>query len=910
MKKILALAMCLALMMTSFVFVSAEADATITVGTVEGPFAEGEEVAIPVDITEWANAYAVIELEFEYDAKFLELDAIEKSDSDFGGAMAASNENKFSLICNPSSQKQANKVLGGEVCIVYFYAAADIEYSIPVKVTAVVKGYAQGETDNWTENTELNVEIVNGGVHVEGADGPPVIYGYANVTNATAQQGDQVTLTAALGENTSLATYGATLNYDKTALKLLSMEEGEFCSIVNATSGMAGGYENYNVTSGTLFTATFKVLAESGEYAVEIVFDAESTKRDDLTPVNMTATSGVVSVTPSSDAPEDYDATITIDTVNGPIYAGDEVAVPITITEWANAYGCIEFELNYDDAVLKLDSIEASETDFAGAMTAVNGNKFALIASPSSESQATNFSGGEICVAYFTALADISEDTTINFAFVEIHGYAEGKNDSWMSTKKLNVDEVYGGITAEPESNPYIGYAGFSNAMGEMGDQVTVTVWLVGDTAIAAYGATLVYDETALKLVSMEKGTFCETVNVETKHANGYSTENVTFGTLFNATFEILVAGGNYTVDLVFDANSTANEKDELVTMEVTPGTIYVQCAHDGEVEIRNAVEANCGVNGYTGDHFCFDCQTVFFQGTIIPASGDHSWNDGEFTTVPSCVSYGVLTYTCTVCQGVMTEELGLDVNNHIGQTEVRNAFDADCSNQGYTGDTYCLDCGVMIKEGEVVPATGAHVGGTATCCEMAICNICGQFYGEIDADNHTGETELRNYIEENCGYDGYTGDTYCLDCGAMVEEGEDVPATGAHVGGEATCCTKAFCEICHLEYGEFNTNNHIGGSEVRDASETYTGDTYCLGCGAMIEKGEKIWTGVPGDANGDGFVNAMDAMLISQYYVGLDVEIDIAVSDVNGDGNVNAMDAMLISQFYVGLIDRFPAQG
>ena len=63
------------------------------------------------------------------------------------------------------------------------------------------------------------------------------------------------------------------------------------------------------------------------------------------------------------------------------------------------------------------------------------------------------------------------------------------------------------------------------------------------------------------------------------------------------------------------------------------------------------------------------------------------------------------------------------------------------------------------------------------------------------------------------------------------------------------------------------------------------------------------------GDVDGNGQVNAVDAMIISQYYVGLDVEINSVSADVNGDGKVNAMDAMLISQFYVGLINIFPVE-
>ena len=66
---------------------------------------------------------------------------------------------------------------------------------------------------------------------------------------------------------------------------------------------------------------------------------------------------------------------------------------------------------------------------------------------------------------------------------------------------------------------------------------------------------------------------------------------------------------------------------------------------------------------------------------------------------------------------------------------------------------------------------------------------------------------------------------------------------------------------------------------------------------------------GIHGDANNDTKINAMDAMIISQYYVGLGVEIYPEFSDVNNDGKINAMDAMLVSQFYVGLITTFPVE-
>lgn len=76
--------------------------------------------------------------------------------------------------------------------------------------------------------------------------------------------------------------------------------------------------------------------------------------------------------------------------------------------------------------------------------------------------------------------------------------------------------------------------------------------------------------------------------------------------------------------------------------------------------------------------------------------------------------------------------------------------------------------------------------------------------------------------------------------------------------GGKATCVSPAVCGICNTAYGEKNTNNHTGGTEIRDKvepttdSEGYTGDTWCLGCNTMIKKGKTI-PKKGGSGSGDG---------------------------------------------------------
>jgi hypothetical protein len=62
------------------------------------------------------------------------------------------------------------------------------------------------------------------------------------------------------------------------------------------------------------------------------------------------------------------------------------------------------------------------------------------------------------------------------------------------------------------------------------------------------------------------------------------------------------------------------------------------------------------------------------------------------------------------------------------------------------------------------------------------------------------------------------------------------------------------------------------------------------------------------GDVNGSGTVDIVDALLIAQYYVGLNPQGFIAANaDVNCSGGIDIVDALLVAQYYVGLISIFP---
>ena len=110
--------------------------------------------------------------------------------------------------------------------------------------------------------------------------------------------------------------------------------------------------------------------------------------------------------------------------------------------------------------------------------------------------------------------------------------------------------------------------------------------------------------------------------------------------------------------------------------------------------------------------------------------------------------------------------------------TEIRNQREATCKEEGYTGDTYCKDCGEKLVTGTATGKKPHTVGTPATCVSKAVCGVCGETFGEVDATNHV-HTTVKNRKEATCTQTGYTGDTYCTDCNKLLSTGKELAALG-----------------------------------------------------------------------------------------------------------------------------------
>lgn len=173
-----------------------------------------------------------------------------------------------------------------------------------------------------------------------------------------------------------------------------------------------------------------------------------------------------------------------------------------------------------------------------------------------------------------------------------------------------------------------------------------------------------------------------------------------------------------------------------------------------------------------------------------------HELDEGTVTTAPTCTATGLKTFTCSACGGTevtilpaldhdwaaatcMTpktcrrdgcgaKEGTVDQNNHTGEkvwstTERRHTQRYNC-------------CGLVTVETEehtwekgvctlCAYRCVSHTGGTATCVKKAVCEDCGEAYGEVDGGNHEALVRVpaKAAAEDAEGNSEYW---YCSACG------------------------------------------------------------------------------------------------------------------------------------------------
>ena len=156
----------------------------------------------------------------------------------------------------------------------------------------------------------------------------------------------------------------------------------------------------------------------------------------------------------------------------------------------------------------------------------------------------------------------------------------------------------------------------------------------------------------------------------------------------------------------------------------------------DGQIPYRELADHTGGTATCTQKAVCTECGQPY--GNYL----DHSYtaetkNEETMKTAGTCKEEAVYYYSCSMCGKIEYEDSHIfygdrDASKHTGDTELRNQKNATCSEEGYTGDTYCLDCNVKLATGTVVEKT-AHTPDReiATETEPVRCTVCGRILSE-----------------------------------------------------------------------------------------------------------------------------------------------------------------------------------
>ncbi len=179
-----------------------------------------------------------------------------------------------------------------------------------------------------------------------------------------------------------------------------------------------------------------------------------------------------------------------------------------------------------------------------------------------------------------------------------------------------------------------------------------------------------------------------------------------------------------------FELDVTDNNPEADVIYEVTEGTDVIDVT-DGVVSIKKAGTAVITVSLPETENYKQaenkiinikvakaqqpevmpdnTIEVTFDKKTLADVSLPENWAWQEDADKELNVGSNTATAIYTGEDGDNYENVSVDITitcqacEHTGETEVRDKKDATYQAAGYTGDTYCKDCGTLIKEGKVI---------------------------------------------------------------------------------------------------------------------------------------------------------------------------------------------------------------
>lgn len=145
-------------------------------------------------------------------------------------------------------------------------------------------------------------------------------------------------------------------------------------------------------------------------------------------------------------------------------------------------------------------------------------------------------------------------------------------------------------------------------------------------------------------------------------------------------------------------------------------------CANDGCTAI-DGKEAHCfDVYTSNGDATC----TTDGTETAVCAACGATHTRASIGSAPGHTGGRATCDELAVCSRCGSAYGGYDAGNHVGGRVTKNAVAATCTTAGYTGDVFCVDCGVILERGTVIPAGHQFQNGACLACGAQLASPTG----------------------------------------------------------------------------------------------------------------------------------------------------------------------------------------
>ena len=265
-------------------------------------------------------------------------------------------------------------------------------------------------------------------------------------------------------------------------------------------------------------------------------------------------------------------------------------------------------------------------------------------------------------------------------------------------------------------------------------------------------------------------------------------------------------------------------------------------------------------------------CQNEIEEGSWVIPAKDHDWDDGVVTQEPTCLEDGVRTFTCQRCQTTRTEtEKAPGAHDFAAVSATPASADKDgvlhlactrCKEE--STESFTLDAAaVQLTVGTADGSAKIHRGTIEVPVTLTGAAVNGMSMTVVYDETRLTLTGVS---------DGWT------------LSGSTVSTASAVSAGTAVTLT-------------FTVATDEGNFVNPGDAAISIGETTAQGADGALTVGQtagKVVITKAGDLNGDGRVNARDALLCLKKASGESVNVITGSADLNADGRVNARDALL----------------